>query len=101
MFVLREIFEDGSESNRYIGDHYSIYSKFKNKKNFDNCFKDVYGELNEGADTPSPNIYAFIQIWGLSSDDDNIVPLYVKSKNYIVTENGNTYDNISESPRFH
>ena len=96
MFVLREVFPDGTESNRYLGDHYTVTAKSLRPIEFDECVKDVYDVDDFESMDPKPNIYGFIRTW----DIESAFPLYKGNKNYIVTENGNTYDNVSESPRF-
>jgi len=95
MFVLREIWKDGEESNTILGKNYSlVYEDCKSTDDYDKYneqVKKVYGcnSLNEM--NPKPNIYGFV----LGEYGKVTLPLYKPVKNYIVMEIGKTFSNIS------
>lgn len=80
MFVLRKITSNGSEMNFNLGNSYTLVTKERSLEEFENKMKDnpFYS-----------NIYAFIY------GKDEILPLYKDQKNYIVSENGATYSNLT------
>lgn len=80
MFALRKISSEGIELNFDLGDQYSLVTKERSPEKFEEAIKDhpFIGD-----------IYAFIT-W-----KDEILPLYKNQKNYIVSENGTTYSNLT------
>lgn len=76
MFALRKITGNGSELNFDLGDYYVLITKERSPEEFEDKMKDH----------PS---YAFI-CW-----KDGVLPLYKNQKNYIVSESGKTYDNLT------
>lgn len=80
MFTLRKITNDGLEMNFSLGDSYTLVIKERSPKEFEDKMKDhpFYDKT-----------YAFIY-W-----KDEILPLYKNQKNYIVSENGTTYSNLT------
>lgn len=80
MFTLRKITQSGIEMNFDLGNAYTLVVKERSPKDFDKEMKD-HPFYNE--------IYAFIIY------KDEILPLYKNQKNYIVSENGTTYSNLT------
>lgn len=80
MFALRKITNDGLEMNFSLGDSYTLVTKDRSPKEFEDKMKDhpFYDKAN-----------AFIYC------KDEILPLYKTQKNYIVSENGTTYSNLT------
>lgn len=80
MFALRKITKDGLEMNFNLGDSYTLVTKDRSPKEFEDKMKDhpFYDKA-----------YAFIY-W-----KDEILPLYKNQHNYIVSENGTTYSNLT------
>ena len=80
MFTLRKITQSGVEMNFDLGDTYILITKERSPEDFEQKMKDhpFYGD-----------IYAFI------SYKDKVLPLYKNQKNYIVSENGTTYSNLT------
>lgn len=80
MFALRKITSDGLEMNFNLGDSYTLVTKDRSQKEFEDKMKDrpFYDKT-----------YAFIY-W-----KDDILPLYKNQYNYIVSENGTTYSNLT------
>lgn len=84
MFILRTITGDGHEINQCLGESYNIVLKEQHPDDFKE------GQLKEWAET-FPEIYGAIFYAGGSE----IRPLYKKQWNYIMTESGKTFANIS------
>ena len=80
MFALRKISSNGGEINFDLGDYYSLITKERSPEEFEDKMKD-HPFYNE--------IYAFIIY------KDEMLPLYKNQKNYIVSENGTTYSNLT------
>ena len=88
MFTFRRVLQDGLEANRSIGSDYTLVLKEKSQKEFDKTFKLFYGDPEENLEQP---IYGFI----ITEGGKDIIPLYVNSKNYMMTDSGKTYANIT------
>lgn len=80
MFALRKITNDGLEMNFSLGDSYTLVTKDRSPKEFEDKMKD-HPNYDEA--------YAFIY-W-----KDGVLPLYRGQQNYIVSENGATYSNLT------
>lgn len=80
MFALRKITKDGLEMNFSLGDSYTLVTKDRSLKEFEDKMKDhpFYDKA-----------YAFI-CW-----KDGVLPLYKEQQNYIVSGNGTTYSNLT------
>ena len=84
MFFLRKIFNDGGEANFAIGDSYTLVLKERDPERFEESFRRF------GIDC-DPDIYGI-----LSYGNGTTLFLYKGQRNYIMTENGTTFDNLSE-----
>lgn len=80
MFALRKITNDGLEMNFNLGDSYTLVTKDRSPEEFEDKMKD-HPNYDEA--------YAFIY-W-----KDGVLPLYRGQQNYIVSENGATYSNLT------
>lgn len=82
MFALRKVTKDGVELNFALGDSYTLVMK-----------ETAPGEFERGAkDHPHyEDMYGFLT-WRGGAE---ILPLYKNQWNYIVSENGATYSNLS------
>lgn len=94
MYSLRA-FTENSEVNNWLGDQYEIirreesYGAFAEqyRKYFD---KSHVADNDSAADEISRRVYAFIL-----NEHEQAMPVYKGQKNYIVTESGKTYSNIT------
>lgn len=80
MFALRKILSNGGEINFDLGDYYSLITKERSPEELKIKMKD-HPNYDEA--------YAFIY-W-----KDGVLPLYRGQQNYIVSENGATYSNLT------
>lgn len=86
MFILRTITGDGHELNRVLGDSYNIDYKEKHPESFkgDTPFAE-WDKLHPD------ELYGCITY----NRGSEIIPLWKKQQNYIMTETGKTFANIS------
>jgi len=94
MYALRT-FTENSEVNNWLGDQYEIIRREECYERFSELFKDYFekdhlADLSPSSDEESQRTYAFI----INSKNEPI-PIYKEQKNYIVTESGKTYSNIT------
>jgi len=94
MFALRKII-DHREYNYVLGVEYQIIERFVEPEVFCVAFKHCFGynhvsDKDSKSDNYTQNCYAFI----LTPDFEHI-PLYMKQKNFIMTESGKTFDNLT------
>ena len=86
MFILRRITAKGGEINTNLGDYYTLFLKDSSPEGFNQTTKlwseedvnDLYGVICFG------------------ENGESIMPLYLGSKYYIMTGDGQTFDNISK-----
>lgn len=93
MYTLRTI-DNNIQENVYLGNYYNVIERHANYDEFCNEYKkftriDHKADLDDDSDENSKNIYAFI-----NSQKGNF-PLFKNSKNYIITESGKTFSNLS------
>lgn len=86
MFILRKLFWEAdskfaTESNQILGDSYNTVTEHN---------KD-YETLMEGWEVFKEEIYAFI----VCKDGSEVIPLYKKQGNYIMTSDGKTFSNLT------
>lgn len=92
MFILRTITKESGQVNTCLDIHYVLVLKSKNEKEFaertklwsEDDLKDVYGVVCFDANPVK------------EENADSLMPLYTEFKYYIMTSNGETFDNISE-----
>jgi len=93
MYTLRT-FTDTSEVNINLGDYYEITRRFEAPKEFALLFEDHFekkhvADLDPEASEESKLCYAII------STQRDTVPLYIGQKNYVVTDSGKTFSNLT------
>ena len=83
MFTLRKITTDGFEMNFVIGKNYGIEYREKNQEEFNKRCSDYIDAHGE-------------EVYGMICDENSEFHcLFKKQQNYIMTENGKTYANVS------
>lgn len=85
MYTLRQMRSNGSEDNSALGQHYTVYHVDKSPEQFKMAFKDVFGEDYSEEKKCFALVYA----------GKDKYPIYLGDVNYIVTESGKTFSNIS------
>lgn len=95
MYTLRKISGQGVQMNFYLGKSYTVIDRFVNYEDFKNCFKTWYGrehvaDLDPTADNDTKTTYAFI-----SDYEGNMHALWMGQSNYIMTESGQTFSNLT------
>lgn len=95
MYTLRNI-TDNLEFNTNLGESYSLVERELNYDEFCKTFKVVFdkphvADLDTESCNFSKNTYAFVICKGGSE----IIPLYKKQSNYIMTESGKTFSNLT------
>jgi len=88
MYTLRKIIEGQEEMNFNLGNNYSLIDKHQSKQRFD-ITKKMFFE-NEPEKSLLEDCYAFVV-----SEKGKIEALWGSQKNYIMTENGKTFSNLS------
>lgn len=83
MFILRKVEKDGIEINQTIGEFYFYISKEKSPESFEHHRKHNNFDKSE-------NLYGFIIL-----ELGKALPLFSVTENYIMTESGKTFANIS------
>lgn len=100
-FILRTLipFENNikwSQSNRILGSDYSLILREEHYESFSEMYQKTFdsihvADIDTESNNLSKNTYGFV----VYKDGSNVLPLYKKQQNYIMTENGNTFSNIS------
>ncbi|MDV3822940.1 hypothetical protein CMU07_09255 [Elizabethkingia anophelis] len=94
MFVLRRISGERIEMNKVIGDGYTVIDRESNAEDFKKAFEHYFekrqiADLDSESDSDTKNCYAFV------TNDSFIQPLYKNQQNYIMSENGKTFSNLT------
>ena len=82
--------------NFVLGNSYTFVSRHENYDEFCKSFRYSFGrdhvaDLDESADQDTKNCYAFVS----NEDGNKLYALFQNQKNYIMTENGKTFSNVS------
>ena len=85
MFVLRKIFGCGVENNFILGNSYQLILAEHNSLEF----QDV--SMREFGDEFNDECYGFV----VGEDIKSPISLWVSQKNYIMTDGGKTFDNLT------
>ena len=93
MFTLRRISSSGVEMNQFLGNGYTLVDRESNYPEFCETFEKTFGyphtaDLDDTSTFDSKNVYAFVVA-------DSIQPLYKKQKNFIMSDSGRTFDNLT------
>jgi len=95
MFILRRISGNGIEINQKIGDSYTLITRESNREAFVIAFEQTFGK-NKSIDivdlVEETVCYAFV------CGDSITQPLYENQKNFIMTESGKTFCNLTLKP---
>lgn len=94
MFILRTI-ENNVPTNTILGDRYSFIGRHENYADFCRNFKlyfleDHVADLDPNSGSKEKNCHAFI------SYSSELIPLYNNQTNYIMTGDGQTFENVSQ-----
>jgi len=87
MYTLRKVIEGQEECNFNLGNYYSLIEESKFPKHFEQTFEMVFNNCPPYTDD---KCYAFV-----TSEKGKVEPLWLSQKNYIMTENGKTFSNLS------
>lgn len=88
MFILRRITSQNVERNTVIGESYILIDAEKNPE-------DYKKSLNVMKWSSDSDIYGFIS----HNEGSKLIPLYMKSTYFVMTESGKTFANISNKNR--
>jgi hypothetical protein len=83
MFILRKIFKDG-EANMDLGSNYTLITEQDNTEEFNKI-----QQLTDGSEV-NKLVYAYVV-----NQDGGKIPLSKNHRNYIMTENGRTFCNVT------
>lgn len=84
MYTLRKLVED-VQHNQFLGSQYQVIDKETNPEQFHKASEIIFGEKVDD------NCYAII-IYDYGSE---FIPLYKCQSNYIMTESGKTFSNLT------
>lgn len=95
-FILRKVLNDNTYTNSVLGNQYQVIERETNYDEFSKAFKNNFdkfhvADLDPTSDNFTQNCYAFLVIEGGSK----LIPLYKKQWNYIMTESGKTFENLT------
>jgi hypothetical protein len=93
MYTLRRITKEDLESNTSLGNEYSLINRETNYEKFRETFFKVFNEecTADSDNTFAKECYGFV----VSQVGEKIHPLYKKQWNYIMTESGKTFSNLT------
>lgn len=94
MFTLRKITgTERVEMNIFLGESYTLIDRERNKAEFERTYKVFWGDI---ADDPTvkEELYGFV-VHERNGRCGEIIPLYHKHENYIMTCEGKTFANIT------
>lgn len=86
MYHLRIITEEGVESNKQLGNDYTVINREKNAKAFTRVVEQAF------KDGVEEEIYCFVTAMGGAA----VFGLHEKSQAYIMTESGATFSNLTK-----
>lgn len=81
MFILRKITANGLQMNTAIGSNYNVVFREENPHEFDRI-------ISSGWEDDS-KIYGFVENF------EHQIPLYVNHQNYIMSDSGKTFSNLT------
>ena len=95
-FYLRTVTSDGYENNRAIGKNYSYVDRETQYDEFCKAYKAAFGidhvaDLDEMSDQFSKKCQGIV----VFNEGSELIPLYKGNCNYIMTENGKTFSNLT------
>jgi hypothetical protein len=91
MYTLRKVI-DNIQSNQEIGNDYQVVERFLNYDEFCKAFERTHvADLDGTSDNYTKNCYAILTVNGGSS----FIPLYMNQQNYIMSDSGKTFSNLT------
>jgi len=95
MYTLRTV-KDNIQTNECLGKDYQVIERDSNYSEFQKAYfnyhnKQHVADLDTESDNFSQQTYSFI----IHNRGSEIIPLYKGRKNYIVSENGKTFSNLT------
>jgi hypothetical protein len=95
MFILRFIPENYPAENTILGNNYTITPYMNHQESFMKVYKSYYENLPQ-AKEESEDSRSFGQVYAFIVSEKTIIPLFIgKGHNYIMTDSGRTFENIS------
>ena len=94
MYTLRTITET-SEVNNWLGMHYEIIRREEHYDRFCEIFESRFGKTHKAdddslSDEETVRCYAFV-----ITENEEQLPIFKNQRNYIVTQNGKTFSNLT------
>lgn len=94
-FILRKVIEN-VQSNQELGNQYQVIVREENYNDFGKAFEKVFGRTHVADDDSESNdytkkCYAII----VCNDASELIPLYKNQSNYVMTESGKTFCNLT------
>lgn len=89
MFALRQINSSKGEHNIYLGSRYSIIDRERTPEEFKRTLKHM-----QEPEVTAKKPYAYI-----SDENGTLHPLYEDYGNYVMTDSGKTFENVSLNVR--
>lgn len=91
MYTLRSLTSEGHESNIALGNNYTFISRKYAKEAFERVYKNAYESSGKAfEENPNEDCYGMIQ-----SENVNFIFLWKQESNYIMTETGKTFSNLT------
>lgn len=95
MYTLRKVI-DNIQSNKELGDEYQVVDRETNYIEFCKAFKVIFGiDHVSDLDTTSNNYSETCHSIILFGGGNRIEPLYKNQFNYIMSDNGKTFSNLT------
>lgn len=95
-FILRKVLNDSTTTNIILGEQYQVIDREKNYEEFQKVFEKNFNQfhvsdLDSTSDSFSKNCYSILIV----NEGSKLIPLYKKQWNYIMTETGKTFENLT------
>lgn len=95
-FILRKVLNNSTYTNVILGNQYQVIDRETNYNEFSKAFEKNFekfhiADLDPTSDNFTQNCYAFLVI----ENGNKLIPLYKKQWNYIMTESGKTFENLT------
>ena len=94
MLVLRRFSEEGIEMNQVIGNAYTLINRETNQEKFRELFRS-YFKTNHVADNDPTSTKESKNCYGFVCEGALIQALYKNQKAFMMTESGQTFDNLT------
>lgn len=95
MYTLRKVI-DNVQHNQSIGENYQVIERDSNYNEFRKAYHTLFkSEHVADKDTNSDNFTKECYIILIVKSGTEMIPLYKNQKNYIMTESGKTFCNLS------